>query len=126
MEIIKINNFDDIKLFSSALWLYEFKFQMVSGYSTLVHFQSGTRNFVLYIIFVFHLLLYRCTSYKFNKNRKGMNILAILYYFTVHTYLFNSFIPSVSIWHTHGKTVKFAVVIRIVVVMSPIVKNYKR
>ena len=29
---------------SSALWLYEFKFQMVSGYSTLVQFQSGTRR----------------------------------------------------------------------------------
>ena len=25
---------------------YEFKFQMVSGYSTLVQFQSGTRKFV--------------------------------------------------------------------------------
>ena len=50
MKIIKINNFDDIKLFSSALWLYEFKFQMVSGYSTLVQFQSRTRNFVLYTI----------------------------------------------------------------------------
>ena len=49
-KIIKINNFDDIKLFSSALWLYEFKFQMVSEYSTLVQFQSGTRNFVLYTI----------------------------------------------------------------------------
>ena len=32
------------------LWLYEFKFQMVSGYSTLVQFLNGTRNFVLYII----------------------------------------------------------------------------
>ena len=31
-------------MFSSALWLYEFKFQMVSGYSTLVQFQSGTRK----------------------------------------------------------------------------------
>ena len=31
-------------MFSSALWLYEFKFQMVSGYSTLVQFQSGTRD----------------------------------------------------------------------------------
>ena len=30
--------------------LYEFKFQMVSGYSTLVQFQSGTRKFVLYTI----------------------------------------------------------------------------
>ena len=29
---------------SPALWLYEFKFQMVSGYSTLVQFQSGTRK----------------------------------------------------------------------------------
>ena len=29
---------------SSALWLYKFKFQMVSGYSTLVQFQSGTRK----------------------------------------------------------------------------------
>ena len=29
---------------SSALWLYEFKSQMVSGYSTLVKFQSGTRK----------------------------------------------------------------------------------
>ena len=38
------------KLFSSALWLYEFKFQMVSGYSTLVQFQSGTRKLVLYPI----------------------------------------------------------------------------
>ena len=37
---------------SSALWLYEFKFQMVSGYSTLVQFQSGTRKkkFVIYTI----------------------------------------------------------------------------
>ena len=43
MKIIKINNFDKIKLFSSALWLYEFKFQM-SGYSTLVQFQSGTQK----------------------------------------------------------------------------------
>ena len=31
-------------MFSSALWLYEFKFQMVSEYSTLVQFQSGTRE----------------------------------------------------------------------------------
>ena len=30
----------------SALWLYEFKFQMVSGYSKFVQFQSGKRNFV--------------------------------------------------------------------------------
>ena len=30
--------------YSSALWLYEYKFQMVSGYSTLVQFQSGTRE----------------------------------------------------------------------------------
>ena len=29
------------------MWLYEFKFQMVSEYSTLVKFQSGTRKFVL-------------------------------------------------------------------------------
>ena len=29
---------------SSALWQYEFKFQMVSEYSTLVQFQSGTRK----------------------------------------------------------------------------------
>ena len=43
MKLIKINNFDDIKLFSSALWLYEFKFQMVSGYSTLVQLQNETR-----------------------------------------------------------------------------------
>ena len=32
-------------MFSSALCLYEFKFQMVSGYSTLVQFQSGARKF---------------------------------------------------------------------------------
>ena len=42
MKLIKINNFDDIKMFSSTLWLYEFKFQMVSVYSTLIQFQSGT------------------------------------------------------------------------------------
>ena len=41
------------------MWLYVFKFQMVSGYSTLVQFQRGTRNFVLFtltlnfILFVF-------------------------------------------------------------------------
>ena len=50
MKIIKINNFDDIKMFSSALWLYEFKFQMVSGYSTLIQCQSGARKFVIYTI----------------------------------------------------------------------------
>ena len=38
---------------SSALWLYEFKFQMVSGYSTLVQFQSGTRKFVIYTIIMY-------------------------------------------------------------------------
>ena len=44
MKLIKNSkNFDDIKLVSSALWLYEFKFQMVSGYSTLVQLQSGIR-----------------------------------------------------------------------------------
>ena len=36
MKIIKINNFDEIKLFSFALWLYEFNFQIVSGYSTFI------------------------------------------------------------------------------------------
>ena len=30
------------------MWLYDFKFQMVSRYSILVQFQSGTRNFVLF------------------------------------------------------------------------------
>ena len=46
--VIKLN-FDDIKLFSSALWLYEFKFQMISGYSTLVQFKAEQeKNFVLY------------------------------------------------------------------------------
>ena len=31
-----------------AIRMYEFKFLMVSGYSTLVQFQSGTRNFMLF------------------------------------------------------------------------------
>ena len=44
MKIIKINNFDDIKLFSLALWLYEFKFQMVSGYSTLAKLSALQYN----------------------------------------------------------------------------------
>ena len=35
-------------LYFSALWLYEFEFQIVSRYSTLVQFQSGTRKFVLF------------------------------------------------------------------------------
>ena len=50
MKIIenKLSYFGEIQLFSCALWLYELKFHMVSGYSTLVEFQSGTRNFVLY------------------------------------------------------------------------------
>ena len=55
---LTINNFDDIKLFSSALWLYEFKFQMVSRYSTLVQFQSGTRKFVLYTLSILYTNIY--------------------------------------------------------------------
>ena len=35
---------------NTALWLYEFKFQMVSGYSTLVQFQRGTRKVVIFTI----------------------------------------------------------------------------
>ena len=63
--ILKSKIFDDIKLLSSALWLYEFKFQMVSGYSTLVQFQSGTRNFVLYTIA--NLLFISIVPRAFNK-----------------------------------------------------------
>ena len=39
---------------------------------------------------------------------------------------FNPIIFSVSIWHTQRNTFKFAVVIKIVVVKSPIVQNYDR
>ena len=40
MKIIKNNNFDDIKLFSSALWIYEFKFQMISGFQHSFSFKA--------------------------------------------------------------------------------------
>ena len=60
---LKINYFDDIKLFSSALWLNNLYSRWFMNTQHSFSFKSGTRNFVVYTIII-NKPLYPFLNYK--------------------------------------------------------------